>query len=244
MDIRIIASTQFCAQVVANTGFEPDPDGTDAANLSEFAGRSCYQSYNKPNPATATAMGYNKHIIEVGHLSVFEHGTVSILFSGVSRALTHELCRHRHFSFSQLSQRYCPNTEGYVTPPLYEGNEDWQVQARRVLEKVWARTAAAYEELVELAKSETRFIPRKQAREAARAVLPNMTGTQIVVSGNHRSWREFIQKRATVHADAEIRAAAVEVFILLRQLEPALYQDGRLDVPRNDPTGPQVVVWS
>lgn len=71
-----------------------------------------------------------------------------------------------------------------------------------------------------------------------------MTGTQIVVSGNHRSWREFIQKRATVHADAEIRAAAVEVFILLRQLEPALYQDGRLDVPGNDPTGPQVVVWS
>src|SRR3712207_7558756 len=73
--------------------------------LAEFAGRACYQSWDKPNPATATNAGYLRHILEVGHLSVLEHGTVTMYLTGVSRSLTHELIRHRHFSFSQLSQR-------------------------------------------------------------------------------------------------------------------------------------------
>lgn len=225
LDIRVIAHTVFRPEAVADTGFRVDPEGTDAANLSEFSGRACYQSYGKPNPATATAMGYHKHIIDVGHLSVFEHGTVSLLFNGISRSFTHELVRHRHFSYSQLSQRYCPMGNGYEVPPLYQGDEEWQRENQDILSDVWSMVEQAYEMLVDNTRSEGRIIPRKQAREAARAVLPNMTTTQIVVSGNHRSWREFIQKRATVHADAEIRAAAVKVFELLSALEPALYQD-------------------
>src|SRR2546423_3189437 len=101
-------------QLVAKTGFFPpdevpwstDADGGEA--LAEFAGRACYQSWRKPNPATVTNAGYLKHILEVGHLSVLEHGTVTFYLSGVSRSFTHELIRHRHFSYSQLSQPYPP----------------------------------------------------------------------------------------------------------------------------------------
>ena len=75
-----------------------DADGGQA--LAEFAGRACYQSWNKPNPATATNAGYLRHILEVGHLSVLEHGTATFYLTGVSRSLTHELIRHRHFSYS------------------------------------------------------------------------------------------------------------------------------------------------
>ena len=50
---------------------------------------------------------------------------------------------------------------------------------------------------------------RKQARQAARAVLPNATETRIVVTGNYRAWRHFIAMRATEHADVEIRELAV-----------------------------------
>ena len=57
---------------------------------------------------------------------------------------------------------------------------------------------------------------RKQARQAARAVLPNATETPIVVTGNYRAWRHFIAMRATEHADVEIRELAVEC---LRQLQ-------------------------
>jgi thymidylate synthase (FAD) len=59
---------------------------------------------------------------------------------------------------------------------------------------------------------------RKQARQAARAVLPNATETRIVVTGNYRAWRHFVAMRATEHADVEIRALAVEC---LRQLQKA-----------------------
>lgn len=239
MKVQIIArTTSYVPEIWDNN----EGGVSDAALLAEFAGRNCYQSFQKPNPATSTNEGYLANIIDHKHLSTFEHGAVTFLFTGISRALTHELCRHRHFSFSQLSQRYCPNTEGYVVPPLYQGDAEWQKQARELLDAMWGMLGNAYDMLVRDAQNDG--VPRKQAREAARAVLPNATATQIVVSGNHRSWREFIQKRATVHADAEIRALAVEVFNQLRELEPALYQDGRLDVPESDPMGPQVVVWS
>ena len=101
-------------QVIAWTHFEPPPEvpwSTDADGgeaLAEFAGRACYQSWSKPNPRTATNAGYLRHILEVGHLSVLEHGSVTFYLTGVSRSLTHELIRHRHFSYSQLSQRYVP----------------------------------------------------------------------------------------------------------------------------------------
>ena len=59
---------------------------------------------------------------------------------------------------------------------------------------------------------------RKQARQAARAILPNATETRIVVTGNYRAWRHFIAMRATEHADVEIRELAVEC---LRHLQKA-----------------------
>ena len=101
-------------RLIAWTHFEPPDDvdwSTDAEGgqaLAEFAGRACYQSWHKPNPATATNAGYLAHILEVGHLSVLEHGTATFYLTGVSRSFTHELVRHRHFSYSQLSQRYVP----------------------------------------------------------------------------------------------------------------------------------------
>ena len=79
----------------------------------------------------------------------------------------------------------------------------------------------AYEELLEGLEKRFADVPnatlrRKQARQAARAVLPNATETRIVVTGNYRAWRHFIAMRATEHADVEIRALAVEC---LRQLQ-------------------------
>jgi thymidylate synthase (FAD) len=68
-------------------------------------------------------------------------------------------------------------------------------------------------------------IKRKQAREAARSVLPNNLSTDIVVSGNHRAWRDMLQKRYSIHADAEIRELATEILALLRSIAPGSFQD-------------------
>src|SRR4051794_31644263 len=94
LGVQLIAKTEFTTPV--GVPWTTDADGGQA--LAEFAGRACYQSWGKPNPATATNAGYLRHILEVGHLSVLEHGTVSFYLTGISRSLTHELIRHRHFS--------------------------------------------------------------------------------------------------------------------------------------------------
>lgn len=212
--VQLIGWTQF--QAPDGVPWETDADGGQA--LAEFAGRACYQSWSKPNPATATNAGYLKHILEVGHLSVLEHGSVSFYFSGVSRSFTHELIRHRHFSYSQLSQRYVPERDAAMVEPAVIA-EDPELHA-----KFLAATKAsvdAYTDLLEGLELKFADVPnatlrRKQARQAARAILPNATETRIVVTGNYRAWRHFIAMRATEHADVEIRELAIEC---LRQLQ-------------------------
>lgn len=221
------------AQLIAWTHFQPPADvpwATDAEGgqaLAEFAGRACYQSWSKPNPATATNAGYLRHILDVGHLSVIEHGTVTFYFTGVSRSLTHELIRHRHFSYSQLSQRYVPERDAAMVEPDVIA-EDPELHARFLAAA--EASVRAYTDLLEglekkFADVGNATLRRKQARQAARAVLPNATETRIVVTGNYRAWRHFIAMRATEHADIEIRALAIEVLRQLKDKAPNVFAD-------------------
>jgi thymidylate synthase (FAD) len=214
LKVQAIAWTHF--QAPADVPWETDADGGEA--LAEFAGRACYQSWKKPNPSTATNAGYLRHILEVGHLSVLEHGSVTFYLTGISRSLTHELIRHRHFSYSQLSQRYVPERDAAMVEPDVIA-DDPELHA-----KFLAATEAAitgYTELLEglekrFADVEHATLRRKQARQAARALLPNATETRIVVTGNYRAWRHFIAMRASEHADVEIRGLAIAC---LRELD-------------------------
>ncbi|MET9265212.1 FAD-dependent thymidylate synthase [Amycolatopsis sp. NPDC004079] len=214
--VQLIAKTEFFPP--EDVPWSTDADGGEA--LAEFAGRACYQSWEKPNPATATNAGYLEHVIDVGHLAVLEHGSVTFYLSGISRSLTHELIRHRHFSYSQLSRRYVPESDAeFVEPDVIA--EDPVLHEKFV--KATQASAAAYDELLagleeKFADTPSATLRRKQARQAARAVLPNATETRIVVTGNYRAWRHFIAMRATEHADVEIRSLAIEC---LRQLHKA-----------------------
>lgn len=223
MKVQLIAWTNF--QAPADVPWETDAEGGQA--LAEFAGRACYQSWTKPNPATATNLGYLRHILEVGHLSVLEHGTATFYFTGVSRSFTHELIRHRHFSYSQLSQRYVPQGQtGAVEPDVIASNH----RAHRIFTAAMDEAAHRYEQLVDELDLEFADQPestdrRKKIRQAARSVLPNATETRIVVTGNYRAWRHFIQMRATEHADVEIREVAVATLRLLQELAPNVFGD-------------------
>jgi thymidylate synthase (FAD) len=221
--VQLIARTEFSAP--SDVPWSTDADGGPA--LVEFAGRACYQSWSKPNPRTATNAAYLRHIIDVGHFSVLEHASVSFYITGISRSCTHELIRHRHFSYSQLSQRYVPEHDALVVlPPGIENDPE--------LEEIFTAAAdasrATYAEL--LGRLEARFadepnavLRRKQARQAARAVLPNATETRIVVTGNYRAWRHFIAMRASEHADIEIRRLAVECLRQLIEVAPQAFSD-------------------
>ncbi|MEP6696613.1 MAG: FAD-dependent thymidylate synthase [Pseudonocardiales bacterium] len=223
LSARIIAYTTFTAP--EDVPWETDADGGQA--LAEFAGRACYQSWKKPNPRTATNAGYLRHILEVGHLSVLEHGNVTFYLTGVSRSLTHELIRHRHFSYSQLSQRYVPERDAAMVEPAAIA-DDPALHASFL-----AATEAALRAYTELLEGlEKRFadvdnatLRRKQARQAARAILPNATETRIVVTGNYRAWRHFVAMRASEHADVEIRELAVACLRELQQVAANVFAD-------------------
>src|SRR5947209_12563769 len=146
--VQLIAKTDFLAP--PDVPWSTDADGGPA--LVEFAGRACYQSWSKPNPRTATNTGYIKHIIDVGHFSVLEHASVTFYITGISRSCTHELIRHRHFSYSQLSQRFVPEHDAQVVvPPGMEDDEELQ----GIFEAAADSSRATYTEL--LARLEAKF---------------------------------------------------------------------------------------
>lgn len=225
-------------QLIARTEFLAPPDvpwSTDAVGgeaLVEFAGRACYQSWSKPNPRTATNTSYLAHIIDVGHFAVLEHASVSFYITGISRSCTHELVRHRHFSFSQLSQRYIPEHDAQVVmPPGLDDDPELQEivlaaadASRRAYQTVLTKLEA------ELADQPNAALRRKQARQAARAVLPNDTETRIVVTGNYRAWRHFIAMRASEHADIELRRLAIACLRELAAVAPAVFADFEITV--------------
>lgn len=226
MQIIPIAWTHFDAETVKNlVPWETDADGGQA--LAEFAGRACYQSWRKPNPATATNQGYLKHILDVGHYSVLEHGVVTFYVTGVSRALTHELIRHRHLSYSQLSQRYVDSAQTEMIEPdiiaedpeLHEKFVAATTEARQFYRYFVRSLDEKFTNNLEMSKTQK----RKLARQAARAVLPNAAETKIVVTGNYRAWLEFIPKRHSPEADVEIQAFAGGVAQALRKLAPNVF---------------------
>ena len=225
LQVQVIAQTSFSPP--GDVPWETDADGGQA--LAEFAGRACYQSWSKPNPATATNEGYLRHILEVGHLSVLEHGTVSLYLSGVSRSLTHELIRHRHFSYSQLSQRHVPDDVAVVEPAVVAA--DPQLHERFLAATDAA--LAAYRQLLDALESGIPDAPnaalrRRQARQAARSLLPAALESRIVVTGNYRAWRHFIAMRASEHADVEMRAVAIACLRELQHLAGNAFDDFRI----------------
>ncbi|MDH2455141.1 FAD-dependent thymidylate synthase [Corynebacterium bovis] len=231
LDVRLIARTDFTPP--SDVDWSTDADGPAA--LVEFAGRACYETWDKPNPHTATNAAYLRHILDVGHFAVLEHATATVYVRGVSRSCAQEIMRHRHFSFSQLSQRYVHADGTRVVVPA-------AVAADERLTELFLRAVdvagEAYAELLEglddapsadgAAGSRTggnSVLRDKQARQAARAVLPNATETRFVMTGNLRSWRHFIAMRAVEHADPEIRAVAVRCLRLLTEMSPEVFGD-------------------
>lgn len=217
-----------------------------AQQVAEFAGRLCYLSFgpeagleggHKLIPGRTTNTEYLANILRTRHGSVLEHGVWTVLIEGVSRALTHELVRHRHFSFSQLSQRYVDESEvAFVLPPEIapdsEAFELFRKSCERALDD-YRQLLARIEEQVKDEPSAT--LRRKRARQTARSLLPNATETKIVVTGNARAWRHFIELRASEGADTEIRVLAIKVLRLLQQEAPNLFGDYRI-TRKNDGT--------
>ena len=245
--VTVVARQEFVYPEHINWESDSDVAGEVVA---EFAGRLCYLSFgedagleggHRTIRGRTTNESYLGNILQVKHGSVLEHAVWTMLIEGVSRALTHELVRHRAgFGFSQLSQRYVDESNiAFVLPPEVQDG----TRAFELWSGACAASLEAYRELLKelvegIGEEGSATSRKKRARQAARAVLPNAAETKIVVTGNARAWRHFIEMRGSAGADVEIRRLAVSVLRLLRQESPNIFGDIRIT---GQPDGTEVV---
>lgn len=203
-------------------------------SLCKFAGQLCFLSHGPQRTLNEEAAKYFHNIKESGHGSVLEHANISILMWGISRSLTHELVRHRAgFGFSQVSQRYVGGrTLRFVERPeyvedkfLHELFEDRIERTQREYEGVTEYLLEKQKAGSEILSADRKTDLRKKVRQAARSLLPNETEAPLVITGNVRAWRHFLNMRGSEHAEVEIRRAAFETYRCLSQVAPLLFED-------------------
>lgn len=221
MRVKLIA----CSVLVGHIpGYEPHSDfESDIDELGEEAGRSCYDkaSFRRPNPATATNKGYLKNIIDKEHFSVMEHGSATFFIDGVTRNFTHEYIRHRHFSYSEISQRYVDVGDApFIEHP---GLKEIGPKAREDLLRGIEASRKGYKSV--MADLSEKGFERKQARQAARHALPSGIETKILITGNMRAWRDMLPKRLSPEADEEFRQVAALILPELKKIAPNTFQD-------------------
>ena len=175
---------------------------TNPVDAIEEAATTCYNS----QPAGGRIM---RHCYKSGHHAVLEFADFTFRIKGVSRALTHQLVRHRMASFAQRSQRYCVE-DGfeYVTPASVQKDP---------------QTAALYRETIETIRNAySRLVEAGVPAEDARMLLPNACCSEICVKMNLRELIHFANERLCACAQWEIRAMAREMVKAVVAVAPEL----------------------
>lgn len=199
-----MSEVSFVSQSFEILDMTPDPVGAIAR-----AARTCYRSEASASPESDARLV--QRLIERGHEAMVEHAHLTVLFT-TDRGVSHEIVRHRLFSFAQESTRYVNYGDRgfrFILPDGLTGSQD--VAMRLLCE----HAARGYETLLRGGCTP----------EVARSVLPNATATQIVVTGNLREWRHALRLRTERHAHPQIRALMTPLLAELRGRVPIVFDD-------------------
>lgn len=179
---------------------------TDISLVAKGA-RECYKSVGDDGGEKDIAL--LKKICSMGHNSVMEHAVFTFRISDVSRALSHQLVRHRISSYSQASQRFVKQNEPeYIKP--------------HTVEEMGGYAEELYEDVMEVCwDAYNRLVAYGIPKEDARYVLPNATKTSLVMTINFNSLRNFMLHRLDKSAQWEIRELASDMFYAL----PPIYRE-------------------
>lgn len=199
MNVKLLRSTADAELLVGTAAFTSTKSGSPAENLEKIN--------------LETAKRVIEQVTAYGHASVLEHASFTFSIEGVSRAMTHELVRHRIASYTQQSQRYVAynTSESYVSPKSIEDNQG----AKRMFDDALNKVSETYRALLEM------DIPK----EDARFVLPNAAKTNIMVTMNARELRHFFNLRCCARAQWEIREVAVEMLRQAKKTAPSLFEN-------------------
>jgi thymidylate synthase (FAD) len=152
-------------------------------------------------------------VIEHGDWSVTEHSSATVIFR-VDRGITHEIVRHRLFSFTQESTRFVkyggkkvPDLEFIRPADLKTGFETFESSC--ISAETW------YYQLLALG----------ERPQEARSVLPNALAATIAVTGNFRNWRHFLLMRTTKESHPDMKRVTIPLLETFKQRIPILFDD-------------------
>lgn len=194
------------------------------------AGKLCYSKVGISDILKKSTPEDNERFIkmlsDMGHHSPLEHVSFTFAIEGVSRALTHQLVRHRIASYSQQSQRYVnlEETFDFVCPNAII-DEGLSSEYAEIMDYIHSKYVDLTQKLEEkyLAKGMDKRSANKKAIEDARYVLPNACETKIVVTMNARTLLHFFEKRCCSRAQWEIREMANKMLKLCNEISPTLF---------------------
>lgn len=190
----------------------------DAELLIYSACRQCYSAnfagniFKNNSKSAKEQKNFIEKIVNSGHESPLEHIKFTFAIEGVSRALTHQLVRHRIASYSQQSQRYVKEKNfDYIIPPSIQEDEVLKNEFINIMEQI----QKSYNKIIARFKEKNRI--GEKANEEARFVLPQATETKIVVTMNCRELINFFKQRCCLRAQWEIRNLANQMLKICRE---------------------------
>lgn len=196
----------------------------DAVSLIYAACRQCYSAefagnlFEEQRENLEKQAEFIKRVVESGHESPLEHVKFTFAIEGVSRALTHQLIRHRLASYSQQSQRYVKETDfDYVIPPVIDEEETLKNEFTKIMDEIQISYTKILKELKKRGRT------GEMANEDARFILPQAAETKIVVSMNCRELLHFFRQRCCTRAQWEIKDLAERMLEICKEQLPAVF---------------------
>lgn len=181
----------------------------DAVALIYAACRQCYSPkfagdlFDEKIENSQKQAEFIRKVVASGHESPLEHVKFTFAVEGISRALSHQLVRHRLASYSQQSQRYVKEANfDYIIPPSIAADKGMREEFLNIMSAI----QASYNKLSDKLKDAGRTGER--ANEDARFVLPQAAETKIVVTMNVRELLHFFHVRCCARAQWEIKRLA------------------------------------
>lgn len=163
-------------------------------------------------------------VIQHGDWSIVEHASVSV-DCYVDRGITHELVRHRLFSFTQESTRFV-NYEKKMPAAFIKPELSTDAPRAPNGEPVALSQDQLWSHAIDSAESMyRRLIASGCSPQIARSVFPNALASRIIITGNLRNWRHFFIMRTTIEAHPQMKDVTIPLLDEFKEKIPILFDD-------------------
>ena len=198
----------------------------NAVALMYAACRQCYSHkfagdfFDQKEEDAGKQADFIKKVIASGHESPLEHVKFTFAIEGVSRALTHQLVRHRMASYSQQSQRYVKESSfDYIIPPSVAADQELKQEFLKAMDLI----QVGYNKMLEIFKENG--CVGERANQDARFLLPQAAQTKIVVTMNCRELLHFFKHRCCARAQWEIKRLAEKMLEIAKENLPQVFEN-------------------